>query len=181
MAEITVPQGCTVEDFYWAAGFLEGEGCFANSKSGGSISIDTAQVQLQPLERLKIIMGGYIILRPARTPRSSPIYHHRLNGRNAEKWMMHLRPAMSPKRQRQIDKALALREESRLRGLARPRGEGVGGLCHRGHLVVGSNIVRSGRKGELRCKECTYMLQRQYKERKRIKARLIAPELPLER
>ena len=165
MADISIPQGCSVSDFFWAAGFLEGEGCFFCNPY---IVLDCCQVQLEPLARLRAIIGGTIKLRQKRKPEHSPIHVLRLYGKSAARWMQALRPVMSPRRQAQIDKAL---EKRRTNALKRPRGEGVGGLCARGHLVVGDNIVRSGRVGELRCKACTYDLQARYRQRQRVKRR----------
>ena len=46
------------KDLYWAAGFLEGEGCFSRTGKGRTPTVTAVQVDKEPLERLHAIFGG---------------------------------------------------------------------------------------------------------------------------
>lgn len=163
MADRPLPQNCTVEDFHWTVGFLEGEGSFGFY---GSLRLECWQVQLQPLEKLKAVIGGAICVRQKN--RKAAISALTLYGSRAERWMVALRPFMSPRRQGQIDRAL-----ERYATRPKPRGEGVGGRCSRGHLVVGSNITAGARP---RCKTCVQIWSRTLLDKRKVasKARRIA-------
>jgi hypothetical protein len=52
----------TVADLHWAAGFLEGEGCFYRFRRPGAVSIGVGatQVDTEPLEKLQRLFGGRI-------------------------------------------------------------------------------------------------------------------------
>lgn len=51
-----------VRDLHWAAGFLEGEGCFHFSKAR-HLHVSVAQVNKEPLDRLRnIFRGGSLYL-----------------------------------------------------------------------------------------------------------------------
>ena len=47
----------SLNDLYWSAGFLEGEGAFMKNGTGG-IVVTASQVQKEPLDRLYKLFGG---------------------------------------------------------------------------------------------------------------------------
>jgi len=53
----------TTKDICWAAGFIEGEGCISKHKINGAIRIFLAQVNKEPIDKLKEIFGGRIRIR----------------------------------------------------------------------------------------------------------------------
>jgi hypothetical protein len=99
----------TLKDIYWVAGFCEGEATFNRS----SVHLNQTQCR-EPLQRMLDLYGGNI----------NPIDNskQRLTGikaRDAEEWriygsrargfMMTIYPLMSPKRQKQIRRALGVK------------------------------------------------------------------------
>lgn len=63
----------------WAAGFLDGEGCFTLYKNTNAkydhercVSISACQLKVEPLEKLQSILGGNI--RSGRTPLGKKMY-----------------------------------------------------------------------------------------------------------
>ena len=96
-------------DIAWAAGFIEGEGCFKRTnlkqtKLGQSIT--ATQVHKPPLEKLQALFGGSLMLRNERRENQSGIWVWAVSGKNARALMALLHPYMSPRRQEQIDNAL---------------------------------------------------------------------------
>ena len=106
----------TVKDIAWAAGFLEGEGCFTpggyGRKRGSSPWIGAAQVQREPLERLQKMFGGSIS-KPAlrKDPKHQPCQTWVLSARRAAGLMMTIYPLMSPRRKGQIEHSLSCWKE----------------------------------------------------------------------
>ena len=99
-----------VRDLYWAAGFLEGEGCFRRTgirgKYKGSEDVFVAQVNFEPVKRILAIFGGSIRLnKPAQSGRK-PWWQWRVNGGRARGAMMTMYPLMSKNRREQIRAAL---------------------------------------------------------------------------
>lgn len=94
----------TIRDLEWAAGFLEGEGCF--STCGGkypSAQVDAAQIQREPLERLQRLFGGRVsVMRQGTKPDASPLWRWRVSGPRARGISMTLYSLMSTRRQGQI-------------------------------------------------------------------------------
>ena len=94
----------------WAAGLLEGEGCFrvtnsykgTGTKHGRTHQVQASQKAVEPLERLKAIFGGSIYKHPKR-----PIHQWMLVCVNARGAMMMLYPFVSAFRKEQIKTALA--------------------------------------------------------------------------
>lgn len=107
-------------DIYWAAGFLEGEGCFASResphsrwKNGTVLGVDilAVQVQKEPLERLQACFGGSLKQRQQGGEAYShyqPIWRWSLTSSRAIALMMTLYLLMSPVRQAQIRKAVLM-------------------------------------------------------------------------
>jgi hypothetical protein len=131
----------------WAAGFLEGEGCF---HSGQRIAIRAAQVQPDPLYLLQSILGGQVNGPYKRTnPNHRAFYDWNLNGHYAIAAMMTMYPLMSPKRQESIRSAIVkwkVAPGNPRRWLAR-------GSCKNGHDLTGSNYVVAP-SGHGRCRQC---------------------------
>lgn len=106
----TTPQATespSLPDLHWAAGFLEGEGCFTPASSTGSSSdsIDAKQVQKWPLERLRELFGGRIVHRPRSRPHWSDAWVWRVHGPRARGVMLTLYGLLSPRRQERIREA----------------------------------------------------------------------------
>lgn len=95
----------SINELYWAAGFLEGEGSFTTDgrRIGSSVRLQAGQVQREPLDRLLSIFGGKIMWR---MQNSKPFYLWRLNSRRSAQVMLTLYVLMSPRRQEQIVSAL---------------------------------------------------------------------------
>ena len=105
----TVPHATrtpTREDLYWAAGFLEGEGCFGSKITANpqhaSIAAQASQVNREPLEWLQEIFGGSIRSYPSGRPRQSPHYTWRVCGARARGVVFTLFSLLSKKRQTQV-------------------------------------------------------------------------------
>lgn len=94
-----------INELYWIAGFLEGEGCFfrnRNKRDCGTIGITVSQVQREPLERLDSFVKGHL-KQYSQDYIKGRIYHRwQIYGLKAEELMKAIFPLMSPKRQAQI-------------------------------------------------------------------------------
>lgn len=95
----------TVRQIEWAAGFLEGEGCFQFSKAK-NMSVTATQVQKEPLERLQSMFGGSIYGYQPREPNKSFCYRWCAVGTRAVGICMTLYSLMSPKRKVEILKVI---------------------------------------------------------------------------
>lgn len=87
------------KELYWAAGFLEGEGWFANYRDHPRVGAN--QVQLEPLERLQNLFGSSI-----RHEKSRNLNTWEMSGPHAIGLMMTVYPLMSSRRKGQIKKAI---------------------------------------------------------------------------
>lgn len=56
------------EELAWAAGFLDGEGCFSYTESGRHACVSITQTERQPLERFLAAVGTGRIYRPYEKP-----------------------------------------------------------------------------------------------------------------
>jgi len=139
----------------WAAGFIEGEGSFANA---GSPQVMAAQVQRQPLERLLRLFGGSIWQRSTKGFSTKPIWCWAVSGTRAAQVMMTLYCLMSDRRKDQIAAALdAWKLQTRI---LRTKNSDI---CLFGHPLVGGNIVRVGKY--IRCRTCRNATRRKYRRR----------------
>lgn len=98
-------------DLGWTVGFLEGEGSF--SLSGGTPAkhprVQATQVELMPLERLKILFGGGISpKKPSGVGKQLCHSWALTQAPQAVGLMMTIYPLMSPKRQEQIRHCLSI-------------------------------------------------------------------------
>lgn len=102
------------QEFYWVAGFLEGEGSFTCSRTnkiynGNSYRarITVGQKDKEPLERLQRAIGGKIYYSPAPS-RTNPIYYWQTGGKEAIGLMMTFWTLLSKRRQKQIENSIML-------------------------------------------------------------------------
>lgn len=93
----------TVKDLHWAAGFIEGEGCFSR---GTSQRIDVEQVDREPLDKLQAMFGGRTVRRRAKREGWNPTFAWYVYGSRARGIMMTLYPLLSERRQGKIKEAL---------------------------------------------------------------------------
>lgn len=90
-------------DLNWAAGFVEGEGCFHRTRKGGS-RVHVPQVNREPVDRLLSLFGGSLKLYRLGGP--NPIWIWSASGARARGIMLTLYSMMSTKRKAQISRAL---------------------------------------------------------------------------
>jgi hypothetical protein len=105
-----------LNELYWIAGFLEGEGTFVRCRNklknglisrGGTITVVASQVQKNPLERLQKLLGGNIHYYIRNKEKGFFYYRWQIFGEKAEALMKILYPLMSPNRQNKMSLALA--------------------------------------------------------------------------
>ena len=108
-----------IHELYWAAGFMEGEGCFslrdrqAEAKGTASLSCKASQVNPEPLYRLKELFGGPVYGPYKGTPsmkvrNRQPFYEWSVSGRQAAQVFMTLYPLMSDVRKKQIRRGMVV-------------------------------------------------------------------------
>lgn len=95
-----------LKDIYWAAGFIEGEGCFSYHAICAKVS--AVQVQREPLNRIQKIFGGRlgVIRRSKKHPNFQDQGYWAIHGKKAIGVMMTIFEIMSPNRKEQIKKVL---------------------------------------------------------------------------
>ena len=97
-------------DLHWLAGLLEGEGSFFVSTSGGkrapAIRISLQMVDREPVEKAAKLMGREVKKYRPYGKNRSPTYTTGMYGSNALETMKKLRPLLSPRRQKQIDRCI---------------------------------------------------------------------------
>jgi hypothetical protein len=139
-----------IRKLYWAAGFLDGEGCFHSNRG----TISASQVSPQTLYWLKAIFGGSVYGPVKRhTPKQQPFFQWRISGGkyggDAISIMMMLYPLLSEKRQGEIRRCIEAwrkRPGNSKVWLAR-------GHCRNGHPLSGPNYVVAP-SGHGRCRQC---------------------------
>lgn len=172
-----------MQELYWAAGFLEGEGSFMcrerervdvrgrkNKRNhGGHPIITCVQVQKQPLERLQKVIGGHIKLKPAR-PNSSTqaAWLLSVTGPQAPAWMMTLWTLMSPRRREQIERALIIWKTVPPSPFLR---KNVLNRCKDGHELTPENTYLRSIDGERCCRVCRLEYGRKHDAKRRLRAR----------
>ena len=137
-----------IKELYWAAGFIEGEGSFNSVKSWSSIQV--AQVQKEPLERLARLFGGSFYYKTRTNPKHNNVWTWYATGARARGIMMTIYSLMSSKRKLQIVKALAAFKGTKL-------------ACKFGHKLVHMGITKIV-KWCLECKRAS-ALKYYYKNR----------------
>lgn len=91
----------------WAAGFLEGEGSFTQSRGA---RVSASQVNPEPLDYLLRLFGGRISPRYSGRPQDSPYGMWYVTGARARGVVLTLYALMSKKRQAQMRRLILLRE-----------------------------------------------------------------------
>ena len=133
-------------DLYWAAGFLDGEGCFQLGGRPGHLTPRVNGYQNDPelLLRLRGLFGGSVAQR-----RGENAHIWTLCGPTAAGVMMTLFSLLSQKRRHRIS---ALLKQWRTFPVRR----GVASLvCQRGHLWTEATWMRTGSSGQWRtCRVC---------------------------
>lgn len=132
----------------WIAGFLEGEGSFVYAGTRAVVQAD--QVQVWPLQKLQVTLGGRLQTIAQKHEKWSPKTVWVIDGRHAAGLMMTLSPLMSPKRQTQIRAALSTWR-------AHPPHHAYKSQCIHGHAFDAENTVMryySDRKPARRCRAC---------------------------
>ena len=142
------------DDLYWAAGFLEGEGCFTPNRTQdrkrGYARIAATQVQRWPLEQLRTLFGGQLRMVKSRHEGWSDQWRWTASSKRAVEAMMTVYSLMSPRRREQIKAALG---EWKLR----PPAPAFRTSCPQGHSYTGENLkikVTNGRNPQRLCREC---------------------------
>lgn len=137
----------------WAAGFLEGEGCFFASRKGSAtaltrvMGVQAAQVQKWPLDRLSQMFGGSVRPRAGRG-RQKDYFCWGLYGPRAAGLTMTLYQFLSPKRQKQIVECLREWRE-------RPPSPKNRATCVNGHPFDVSNTrVMTSPRQRRACRQC---------------------------
>ena len=128
----------------WAAGFIEGEGCFQSR--GAAAQIVVSQVQLEPLVRLQRIFGGHIARYEHLNKNHSPFHRWHVSNIHARSIMMTIFALMSPRRRQQIAKALAPWRSSQMAAKYRTQ-------CPLGHPYDEANTYMNS-NGSRRCRIC---------------------------
>jgi hypothetical protein len=102
----------SVKDLHWAAGFLEGEGCFGSrkrkQKRGNTwyLRVTAGQVNKEPLERVQKMFGGVMRLRKKAKAHHKDCWIWYTDGSRARGIALTLYPLMSSLKQAQIRRGL---------------------------------------------------------------------------
>lgn len=94
-----------LHSLHWAAGFLEGEGSFMNQRN--QVCVSAVQVQREPLERLQKLFGGKIYKCAPKNSLHQCYFKWNTLGSRGAGVAMTLYTLLSPRRQQQVEKALA--------------------------------------------------------------------------
>lgn len=158
-----------VKDLHWTAGFLEGEGTFSGyirrvPQKAAIIGIAAAQAASpEPLFKLAKLFGGTVNAKRSNfsiCANPKPLQSWGLNNYRAVGLMMALYPLMSPRRQEQIQKVLAVWRSTPPMGRYRKD-------CRHGHLFD-EKIPRAS-NGRRRCLPCERLKSKRHRERKRMR------------
>jgi hypothetical protein len=157
-----------INELYWAAGFMEGEGSFSlrdrsKETKGTCVTAKASQVNPEPLYRIKALLGGQVYgpycNRPSMKARNQkPFYEWSVSGSRAAQIFMTLYPLMSDVRKRQIHRGLIVWKAAPLRGTAQTQ-------CKRGHVFDEENTYLW--RGHRACRECNSLRQQQAYARKK--------------
>ena len=138
----------------WAAGFLEGEGCFGTyGKGHGSPMVAASQINIEPLRRLNEIFPQMTLRETAISSAGNRTWECRCYGDKALAIMREVLPWMSEKKAAQIIAAIEKREAREAAPAERRK------TCPQGHNDFGFRT----NNGYRYCKTC----QREYARLKR--------------
>ena len=96
----------TPRDIEWVAGFLEGEGCFKAGQR--EMSVEAAQVDMEPLLKIQSLLGGSVYLHSRASGNRQTSHIWKVNGTRARGVMFTVFALMSRRRKDQILNALRL-------------------------------------------------------------------------
>lgn len=146
----------STHELYWAAGFLEGEGCFTMQGRAKTTPLVTAsQVELEPLDRLVDLFGGRIYEQENNKVKGNLFNHWYLGSSVSVQVMMTLYTLMSEKRKKQIEEVLETWKRSKS---IKSRDSNY---CTKGHLMTEENSIfvdrsKLGRSSYTVCRACKY-------------------------
>ncbi len=171
------------DEFSWAVGIIEGEGTIGahhNRPPRGrstyyQLHVGVTSTDEDVIIRLKLFFGG-TSNGPHRRPPDKPYWRWSVQSREAVVTLVNrIRPYMSPRRQRQIDKVLRINKEQPLR---RPRGNYNLEPCgFPGDRRRGAGYKWHTSRGERACEKCMvannkYVWKMKLRRRKATTARL---------
>ena len=150
-----------IKSLYWAAGFIDGEGCFC--ENGRTISIRAVQVDKWHIDKLHKLFGGYMNIFSRKEVKSKGGVYHvwTAYGHRAAGIMMTLYSLLSPRRKQRVKELLKAWLKKPMRSI---RG-GWSAYCIHGHLLKDNIFISS--KGARGCRKCAYERNRRYRERKK--------------
>lgn len=99
----------TTADLHWAAGLLEGEGCFFYKKHSGSPQITVGMTDLDIIQRLQNLFGGSIRKKEPKNPKHKTQWHWNVYGSRARGIIMTLYGLFGERRQARILEVLSAR------------------------------------------------------------------------
>lgn len=154
-----MPTKVNLTDIYWAAGFLDGEGCF--SIKGGSPRIDANQKAItgELLVRLQSLFGGTL-----RNIITKDQVCWQVSGLRCIGLCMTLYPILSAKRQNKIKEIM-----KQWKSNPRPNNSIDPNYCNYGHLLNKETTrlykTRAGREYRV-CKQCQSNFHKKYYKEK---------------
>lgn len=95
----------SINDIYWLAGILEGEGYFGLTNDGSSPIIMVSMTDADIIERVRLIVDKTTTISITQDKRKETYkdsYRLTINGKRAAQWMMTLYPLMSIRRKAKI-------------------------------------------------------------------------------
>lgn len=143
-----------INELYWAAGFLEGEGTFSwRKKPNNQFAIYANQVDPESLYRLRRYWGGSIYGPLTRkNPGHQPFFAWYLGGPNAAAFGMMLYSLMTGRRQDKIKQCLAEWRKVQFSGRHKER-------CKYGHSLADARVMNGSRH----CRQCSILRHRKYR------------------
>ncbi len=144
----------TEADIAWAAGFLEGEGCFFCGKDN-ALRVVVTQKQKWPLEKMEEIFGGQIL--SIKKANGREYWQSQWFNSNAVPICQAVLPYLSPRRFGQVKYATGRYYDNMIKQLTRK----VSRLqsCPKGHADTGHYTLRPDNAnfgaGNVYCKHCS--------------------------
>jgi hypothetical protein len=97
----------TTADLHWAAGLLEGEGCFFSHPHSGSQQITVGMTDNDIILRLQQLFGGRVTEKTPKNPKHKIQWHWTIHGSRARGVMMTLYRLFGTRRQAKIFEVLS--------------------------------------------------------------------------
>jgi hypothetical protein len=94
-------------DYAWAAGFIDGEGCFSARRNQTGVTLSVTQVEREPLKRLHVLFGGNIN-GPRNPPshRGRPFYVYTLSNKALYSQVEKLWPYLCKRKRMQYNESI---------------------------------------------------------------------------